>query len=605
MDAAAAGPGDGSEGAPFTTLGEAVLAASNGATIAIAAGAYGNVVVDKAVTLWGRCPAMVHVSGGLSPGIFVAAAGATVRGMRIDGEVGLWVEAPDVVVSDLWIYEAAPYGLYAAPGATVTATNVLIEGTVGDGLLSLGASTELVRSVVRDSTRFGIGTGDGSSVVGSPVPGSMLRVERSWLSRNHRVSVLLRDIPVEVMGSAITDTQLAGSAGEGELAIGLLAEPGMGGPATVAIDQSYLARHRVAGINVDGSTLTMRRTMVIETRAGDIGPSGSGMSVLSTLGTRPSVEVSESVLAANQLAGIVAGEADVSLDAVVIRDTLPLPPEQYMQGSSFGHGFSAVVPEGGSSGSSVVIANSLFERNHEVGIYAAGASLTVRDSRVHGTLSSPESIRGEGVRVQQTQVVGIVTDVTIEGCLIEDNRQVGIALFGDVTGSVSHSLVRNTMPREAGGGLGWGLAGLDVEAAGPSIAGDEVVFENNHEAGIAWLAGTLSLSGSTVRWTEPVNGLFGDGVVVLRTVGEGDGPSVRLMDSTVEDNRRAGVGVFGGTLEIGDSALRCNAFDLTAEAALGFEASVVNLGDNACGCDASVECKVVSAGLSPVEPLDE
>ena len=64
VDPSFGGLGDGSAGAPYTTIAAAVAAAPPGALIALAAGDYHEQVrVEKPLTLWGRCPdlSLIHI----------------------------------------------------------------------------------------------------------------------------------------------------------------------------------------------------------------------------------------------------------------------------------------------------------------------------------------------------------------------------------------------------------------------------------------------------------------------------------------------------------------------------------------------------------------
>src|SRR5262249_50701377 len=60
----AGGDSDGSAPKPWTTIAEGLIAASDGAIIAVAAGTYPeDLTIEHPVRVWGRCPSMVSVEG--------------------------------------------------------------------------------------------------------------------------------------------------------------------------------------------------------------------------------------------------------------------------------------------------------------------------------------------------------------------------------------------------------------------------------------------------------------------------------------------------------------------------------------------------------------
>lgn len=92
VNPAAAAGGTGTKGSPFASLGDGLAAVPSGGTVVLAAGTYGGgVVIDKAVTLAGRCAAQVTLDGsGAEAAVRVAKAFAggdvVVRGVRITGD---------------------------------------------------------------------------------------------------------------------------------------------------------------------------------------------------------------------------------------------------------------------------------------------------------------------------------------------------------------------------------------------------------------------------------------------------------------------------------------------------------------------------------------
>ncbi len=83
------------------------------------------------------------------------------------------------------------------------------------------------------------------------------------------------------------------------------------------------------------------------------------------------------------------------------------------------------------------------------------------------------------------------------------------------------------------------------------------------------------------------------------------GPLCRLEQCRVvcgvsRQKRSAGIGLFGGTVDLATSTLDCNAIHLDGE----YDYALNDLGGNRCGCGEVEEpCKVLSSSLKPPDPL--
>jgi hypothetical protein len=72
----------------------------------------------------------------------------------------------------------------------------------------------------------------------------------------------------------------------------------------------------------------------------------------------------------------------------------------------------------------------------------------------------------------------------------------------------------------------------------------------------------------------------------------------------VASNTRAGIAVFGGVLELGNSVVWCNDIALDGEQNAGESFQFFDLGGNHCGCDdVETTCKIASSGLAPPDSL--
>ena len=114
------GDSDGTTAKPWPTIGAAIAAAQVGATIAVAAGSYGeSVVIDKAVVVRGRCPIWWRCPAPGPATVQMLAGGATVRGVAITGTVGVGVATADASLEELWIHDTADVAVFVEGSATL------------------------------------------------------------------------------------------------------------------------------------------------------------------------------------------------------------------------------------------------------------------------------------------------------------------------------------------------------------------------------------------------------------------------------------------------------------------------------------------------------
>lgn len=143
----------------FKTVTEALIAASKGATIAIAAGTYvEGLTVEKPVTLVGRCAAQVTMQ---SPG-------GNVSGM-ITGQ------APKVALRGM-TFRGFSGGVLVYDGADATIEDVVIEGSIRTGIEVDQSKATVRRSKLIDPVfdvgkgrAWGISAGGGSQVLAEDV----------------------------------------------------------------------------------------------------------------------------------------------------------------------------------------------------------------------------------------------------------------------------------------------------------------------------------------------------------------------------------------------------------------------------------------------------
>jgi hypothetical protein len=242
-----------------------------------------------------------------------------------------------------------------------------------------------------------------------------------------------------------------------------------------------------------------------------------------------------------------------------------------VQGGAFGiagEGEAAALP------SAVEIAETSIS-NTRKGIFGNFSDLAVSDSHIAKTA-------GNGVSIMEAANFVIhdseVFDVLGCGIVVLDTSQVSVD-FVDVAFNQ--------------------LGGICIRDSGLVGVINSVVFGNDI-AGIKILSSVdVNIFDTTIGFNQPASdGRFGDGVDVFLS------GYVKLMNTYISNNARAGLANFGSHVQIKDNQLCCNAFDFEGEQYQGQDFQFENLGGNQCGCPIpNGDCQVFSEGIEPPDPL--
>jgi hypothetical protein len=255
----------------------------------------------------------------------------------------------------------------------------------------------------------------------------------------------------------------------------------------------------------------------------------------------------------------VAG-ADLTIEGSVVRGTLPQASDD-----AFGRGLSAQQYPGGGR-SLVVVRGSVFDANSDLGLHVSSSDLTLEDTVVRGTQpQQSDHSGGRGVNVQSEAPPGGAATAQVHGCVIEDNREVGLFVAGSEL-ELRGSIVRRTASQLSDGLLGRGLdIQYDPDTAAPSTATVSAsVVQDNQDVGLFVAGSTAAISGTAALGTKArsADGLFGDDVVI---VSEQNPASATLSANRLEQGARAGLANFGADVAVGASQISCHAFDLAGE----------------------------------------
>jgi hypothetical protein len=447
------GASDGSSEHPWTRIQDAIDAAPSGGLIAVAAGAYPEIldIQSKPVRIWGRCPDLVTIEGGTAlPASIVVrteASGTIVRGVAVTGPgVGIFVGgSEDVAFEEVWIHDTGQRGAAAEDpfGPTsVTFRRVLIEHTPRYGLSIEGVSVVVEDSVFRDV-----------------FPDANGGVARSLSVKKGPVALARGKL--EVRGSVIEHS--------GEL-----------------------------GIYVEGSDAIVDSTLVRDTTASAEG-TGRAVSVQTSADELDAgyASIRASVLERSVDAAIFASGSDVTVEATVMRD---------VAANAAGHfGHALIVQDEGTRLGKATVSSSLAERSYDCAILAIGSELVVEGTLVRSV--EPDTTfqtGGWGIGAQASEQSGLPAKLTVRASRIEDSHMVGIAVVG-ASALLERVHVLRTLALD-GGDFGDGVAIVSLLGSA-SLDVVDSRFEANARAGLSTFGGA-----ATVKNTEfDCNGLDLDG----------------------------------------------------------------------------------------------
>ncbi len=561
VDRTAAEGGDGSAGAPFTTIGAALAAVSTDASIAVAAGSYAEALdidtTHAGLRLAGRCEELVELDGSVATGttpaieISVAASSAELSGitLRDAGYAGILIRSGQVTLRDVDIVGAAYGSVVALSANTFTPALVRMErcevvGSGGAGLVSENPGTVLtvVDSVVRD-TEYISSSGGGIGV--SVIENARLVLERSELANNRAEGILLEDGgAAELRESTIRDTQPNSS---GNFGFGVQVGP----RCSLLVEDSELVGNTHAAITVGGdeddiATVTVRRSLIRDTLSTGSGEWGGGIQV----GAGGSLMLEDSELVGNRGFGVALLDgASATITGTEIHDTAP---------DGLGDGGDGLVLQ---SGASATVTGCTFADNATAGIdvMETGSSATISDTVVRGTRPDDHSLYGIGM------VVALGGTLEASGVSIEDNWCTGVYTTGEGSSvTLRDSSITGTQRGEyytvavgLAASAGARLAATDVlvqDTEGPGLyatsSGTELRCEACEVSGstfagaVVVAGGHLVLDGTTLQGTAPSSNLGGGVGLYAEPLGL-DPPSLELTDSTVSDNPIAGVWLGG------------------------------------------------------------
>lgn len=437
------------------------------------------------------------------------------------------------------------------PGSIELTTSV-VERNHDTAVFVAGSHVGMERSSVRetegselDEKSYGVGVAiadESASVV--PSDGTIVDCA---VSRNKGSGILVRSSNAEIRGTVIRETEPASS--DPRLGIGLLitdSAPG-GGKSSAVVSRCAILDNHAFGVAVTSSEVSIDGVRVAGTRASPgHGQSGYGLNLEIEPGSDFFVDVQGSVAANNECAGLLAAGQNITLQGVLVRDTVPCTFD-----GSFGSGI-VVQPFGepAEGRSNVSIRSSWAHRNSFTGITILGADAVIEATKVSEGATRDDGHWGRGIAVQFEPATGQIPKVTIHECAVNDNHEAGISVFG----------------------------------AEADIVATEV---------------------SRTR-ARPSEALYGDGIIAAS---EFVHTTAAVSGCLIADSERAGLSSFGAHVSIEETIFECNAMNLNGESYEDQPATLDDLGGNVCGCDdVTTQCQNEHLGLEApdgiVTPID-
>lgn len=557
--------GDGTRAAPFSTIADALEAASAETVVALARGTYPECfILPASITLWGacametvvRCPvaseegpgtiatdgadtALVNLSvQGPRPGVWVEGAGASMslRGVFITStDVGALVvirgghvDAEDLVIRDVGTRSAD--GVYGRAievwgGSTAHVRKAVVERAANQAVMVMEPSTEvtLEDTVIRDTQPNPITEEKGGAV--RLDSSATLTLRRCVLEDNRHVGVACSAATLNVEDGIVRRT--ASELSSREYGNGITADASC----DVTMDRCLLETNRSASVVFQASTGTLTDVVVRDTLHTQLDDQwGRGLNVQA--GSH--VDVLRARFHENTDIAVMVGESTATLTDVHVSNTRPRPLDQ-----EFGQGVNVA------QGAEVQIHRMLLTDNFNMGLAVIDSTVTVTDLEVSGTnLPQPFS--------WQSFALGAVNDATLDATrvLIHDNHENAVG-FEYCTVHLTDIQVRDTLGRDSDGYWGRGLVAQD----GAHVWVTRGLFLRNREIGVAAFGTDATLVLADVAVQETLERACADTTCPDAGAGVGvgsyGGAHVDMSSFSVTDSHMCGLQLAYGNDPVG------------------------------------------------------
>lgn len=469
------GGGDGTRAAPYASIAEAVAAAPEGGTIALAKGELvGGVTIDRPVSLRGACAALTRVVANGETTFVVTSSGAAIADLSARGQAAIVVRGGVLRVSGLDLDGGAFAGLSVVSGEVSGGGLVFDDGR--GGVAVDGGEARLERVSGRDLPGAAVSVTGGSltlsDFVFDGVDGNVVVVNagEATLRRGLGRGFTFTGVHTSARGVVnIEDVVLRDSAGDNAGGV-FVASGGRAFGTRVLIERARGAAIGVSGGEAafkdtvvretdsvqstgqfghgadayNGGTLRLERTVFWELRGTGIFALASGTTidlkdvvVAETRGWRSTGEIGVAVRAidsgridferlrvvrAHGFGVVAAAEGIIGGTDLTVSDTLPRD-----ENGAYGRGAEV------SGGAQLEVTRAVFERGRSVAVFVLdfGSEVRLTDVRMSGTTESAcvgfscNSGLADGISV----ILGATA--TVERFEIVDNAQYGVRIVNN------------------------------------------------------------------------------------------------------------------------------------------------------------------------------
>jgi hypothetical protein len=314
--------------------------------------------------------------------------------------------------------------------------------------------------------------------------------------------------------------------------------------ASVTVRHSLFEATSKTGLDIHADAV-VEASVVRDTQPDPEGGWGNGIFVAPlSKDSDASLILRRSLVERNHEIGVSVGASRATLEATVVRDTLPRQSDQ-----SYGIGILAIAILYGEDTkledarrASIDVTATVVENSSSIAVDVRYSDASIRDSVIR-------EAKGPGIKVD------VLGDLALSSSLVDGARSVGVWVNGS-TGSMEATIVRNTTAGPDGTGAG--VAVLAEQGTRGKLDARTSIVEHSRKMGL-WIAGSdINLDGVVVRDTLPAEGstrLYWGRGIQLQVYAK-ELPVASIRSSLVERNYDAGIIVGGGSASIVGTVVR-------------------------------------------------
>ncbi|MFO0658556.1 MAG: right-handed parallel beta-helix repeat-containing protein [Polyangiaceae bacterium] len=619
------GASDGSQSRPWTTISQAISAASAGSIVAVSDGAYAESVQINAhpVRLWGRCSSKVSVSATSAAAATIAVtsqSNSEIHGLSITGSAtngGVVVSgAENVKIDHVYVHDNSAFGVIVQSfqgAASVAISSSLIASNRGVGVYVTGATATFDQVAVQDTLPRSSDQSGGQGVViqanTSTMTASNATLSSSLISGNHAVGLVVMGAKVDVDGTVIRNTLPQASDSQFGEGVQVLGDATSQLDTELTLTESVLDANHEVGLLLFGGKASLEASVVENTqpRATDQA-NGRGISAQRLTGSNqePELNLSHCLLAKNRSSGLLSFGVSTTVFSTIVRDTLAQASD--MTG---GQGIAVLRDSQSMQAGDLMLNRALITGNLGFGLLLQGSKAHVNKTAILDT-APRESDQGFGwgVLAQVDSTSQTSSELSLNQSIVSKSTGAGVVATGSSI-TVEGSLVRDTQAQVTDSTRGWGVvSNLDTTTQKPSdVTLTKSVITNHHDIGLLVNGSNATLDGTVISQITPkASDSTGGRALVVQTDATASTPSkVVLKGSLLTANASDAIFALRSSLEATGTAIRDNpsAANGSAWGALLYQSTTLSLTSSVVKQNTSGGVYVVGSTLSASKSLLE